>query len=110
MTNRPPMRDRSVVTSSVRASTKYCCSGSLLRLVKGSTTIDRRGAARGCEMEVVAAAVEVSAAGHRLQTPIAMIITAAAAAIAAETARRQCGAATGELDAGNSATAPGRNA
>ena len=45
-------RDRSVVTSSVIPSAKYCWSGSLLRLVKGSTTIDRRGATRGCEIAV----------------------------------------------------------
>ena len=38
------IRDRSVVRSSVIPSAKYCCSGSLLRLAKGSTTIDRRGA------------------------------------------------------------------
>src|ERR1700736_3417131 len=37
------MRDRSVVRSSVIPSAKYCCSGSLLRLAKGSTTIDRLG-------------------------------------------------------------------
>jgi hypothetical protein len=35
---------RSVVTSSVIPSAKYCWSGSLLRLTNGSTTIDRRGA------------------------------------------------------------------
>src|SRR5215469_15984722 len=38
------IRDRSVVRFSVTPSAKYCWSGSLLRLVKGSTTIDRRGA------------------------------------------------------------------
>jgi hypothetical protein len=37
------MRERSVVKSSVIASTKYSCSGSLDILAKGSTTIDRRG-------------------------------------------------------------------
>src|SRR5215472_12027819 len=42
-----PSRDRSVVRSSVILSAKYCCSGSLLRLLKGSTTIDRRGATGG---------------------------------------------------------------
>jgi len=41
------IRDRSVVRSSVTPSAKYCCSGSLLRLVNGSTTIERRGATRG---------------------------------------------------------------
>src|SRR5262245_58696380 len=38
------MRDKSVVRSSVIPSAKYCCSGSLLRFAKGSTTIDNRGA------------------------------------------------------------------
>src|SRR5215831_7630217 len=56
MTNMPAIRDRSVVRSSVISSAKYCWSGSLPRLVKGSTTIDRRGATRGWTMEVVAAA------------------------------------------------------
>src|SRR6202035_2947747 len=41
------IRDRSVVRSSVTPSAKYCCSGSLLRLAKGSTTIDKRGATAG---------------------------------------------------------------
>ena len=53
------IRDRSVVKSSVIPSAKYCWSGSLLRLVKGSTTIDKRGATRGCEInpaEVIAGA------------------------------------------------------
>ena len=50
------IRDRSVVRSPVIPSAKYCCSGSLLRLAKGSTTIDRRGAiggsaARGCRVD-----------------------------------------------------------
>ena len=49
------MRDKSVVTSSVMPSTKYCWSGSLLRLAKGSTTIDKRGAVRGCAIDVAAA-------------------------------------------------------
>jgi hypothetical protein len=33
----------SVVRSSVMPSTKYCCAGSLARLVNGSTIIDNRG-------------------------------------------------------------------
>src|ERR1700730_9203772 len=41
----PTIRDRSVVTSSVMPSTKYWWSGSLPRLAKGSTAIDRRGRA-----------------------------------------------------------------
>jgi len=43
MTKLPPIRDRSVVRSSVIPSARYSWSGSLLRLVKGSTTIDRGG-------------------------------------------------------------------
>src|SRR6266436_1945018 len=53
------MRDRSVVKSSVIPSAKYCWSGSLLRLVNGSTTIDRRGATAGCAIEVAAGAVGI---------------------------------------------------
>src|SRR6516165_6163688 len=49
MTSIPGSRDRSVVTSSVIPSAKYCCSRSSLRFVKGRTTIDRRGAATGGE-------------------------------------------------------------
>jgi hypothetical protein len=45
--------DRSVVRSSVIPSAKYCCSGSLLKLVNGNTMIDRRGKATGGELEVV---------------------------------------------------------
>src|SRR5258706_15994905 len=41
------IRERSVVRSSVTPSAKYCCSGSLLRLANGSTTIDKRGATAG---------------------------------------------------------------
>src|SRR5260370_41229124 len=43
--------ERSVVRSSVIPSAKYCCSRSSLRFVKGRTTIDRRGAAMGGEIE-----------------------------------------------------------
>ena len=50
------IRDRSVVRSSVIPSAKYCCSGSLLRLAKGSTTIDRRGATMAARSERTAAA------------------------------------------------------
>src|SRR6476619_6670867 len=53
ITNMPAIRDRSVVKSSVMPSAKYCCSGSLLRLAKGRTTMDRRGAATNGEREVV---------------------------------------------------------
>jgi hypothetical protein len=59
ITNMSASRDRSVVRSSVIASAKYCWSGSLLRLANGNTTIDRRGATRGCEIEVAAGAVAI---------------------------------------------------
>jgi len=51
ITNMSAIRDRSVVRSSVIPSAKYCWSRSSLRLVKGSTTIERRGAtaARGID-------------------------------------------------------------
>ena len=48
------IRDRSVVRSSVMPSAKYSCSGSLLRLLNGSTTIDRCGTTAGCEIDVEA--------------------------------------------------------
>jgi len=48
---RDQIRDRSLVRSSVMPSEKYCCSRSSLRLVKGRTTIDRRGATAGCEID-----------------------------------------------------------
>lgn len=44
ITKLPEIRVRSVVKSSVTASTKYSCSGSFDKLAKGRTTIDRRGA------------------------------------------------------------------
>ena len=47
ITRLPWIRAMSVVRSSVIASAKYSCSGSLLRLVNGSTTIDSRGAECG---------------------------------------------------------------
>jgi hypothetical protein len=50
ITNMSAIRDRSVVRSSVIPSAKYCCSGSLPRLVKGSTTIDRCGPTAGWEI------------------------------------------------------------
>jgi hypothetical protein len=53
ITNIFSSRERSIVRSSVIPSAKYCCSGSLLRLAKGRTTIDRRGAAMGGERELV---------------------------------------------------------
>src|SRR6266446_6569140 len=61
----PPIRDRSVVTSSVIPSAKYCCSGSLLRLANGNTTIDRRRATMGCAMDAaVGTAVTVCMGGE----------------------------------------------
>jgi hypothetical protein len=60
MTNVPTSRDRSVVRSSVIPSAKYYWSGSLLRLAKGRTTIDRRGATSGCEIEAAAGAVGIA--------------------------------------------------
>jgi hypothetical protein len=62
ITNMSASRDRSVVRSSVIPSAKYCWSGSLLRLAKGNTTIDRRGARRVCEIEVAAGAVAIGVA------------------------------------------------
>src|SRR5947199_299167 len=82
------IRDRSVVRSSVIPSAKYCCSGSLLRLAKGSTTMDRRGATRGCGMDVAIAATAVTGVGegeglvghnHQAMTAMASIAAAAVA-------------------------------
>src|SRR6516225_71770 len=109
-----PIRDRSVVTSSVIPSAKYCWSGSLLRLANGRTTIDRRGAARGCAMVVVVATAGVGedfAVGQTHHAPPAAIRTAATAAAAI--ARRLAGrrvAANGTPVAGSSAMASGRSA
>src|SRR5215510_6361616 len=47
ITKRPESLERSVMRSSVIPSLKYSCSGSLLILVKGSTTID------GCSGKVI---------------------------------------------------------
>jgi hypothetical protein len=58
ITNISETRDRSVVRFSVIPSAKYCWSGSLLRLAKGSTTIDRCGATSGAEI-ATAVGVEV---------------------------------------------------
>jgi hypothetical protein len=55
------IRDRSVVTFSVIPSAKYCWSGSLLRLANGNTTIDRRGATKGCAIDAAVAAVDIGA-------------------------------------------------
>src|SRR6516164_6972579 len=53
ITNIFEILDKSVVRSSVIPSAKYCCSRSSLRLVKGSTTIDRRGAVVGGALDGV---------------------------------------------------------
>src|SRR3984893_615375 len=56
----------SVVKSSVIASAKYSCSGSLLRLANGSTTIDSRGAERGGNVgRATGVAVSSCASGAR---------------------------------------------
>src|SRR6516162_3100689 len=91
-------RDRSVVRSSVIPSAKYCWSGSLLRLAKGSTTIDKRGATSGCAMEAVAATAATAeggvegdlVAGHNHQVTIAITSAVAIAApIGARIKRRR---------------------
>ena len=46
-------------------SAKYCCFRSSLRFVKGSTTIERRGAAPGGELEAVDDALAVGASAVR---------------------------------------------
>src|SRR5690348_2156919 len=108
------IRERSVVRSSVTPSAKYCCSGSLLRLAKGSTTIDKRGATAGSVTDkavwALSEAVPTAAggvgkdlvAGQNHQAMTAMTSgTAAAAAIAAGAIRRR-DAGAGTLAAGNS--------
>src|SRR5215469_15684733 len=62
------MRERSLVRSSVIPSTKYSCSGSFERFVKGRTTIDRRGAEAlaipvAAELDGVAAGTWTAAVG-----------------------------------------------
>src|ERR1051325_7016983 len=63
------MRDRSVVRSSVIASTKYSCSGSFDRLANGSTTIERRGADFGAFAEETAPGAFGDRRGHTHQAP-----------------------------------------
>src|SRR6516225_2595082 len=103
------IRDRSVVRSSVIPSAKYCCSGSLLRLANGSTTIDRRGATKGCGIGVAVAALTAGAvevvvgAGQTHQVITAMASTVATvAAIGGTMLRRRRGAKFGTLAAGRS--------
>src|SRR6516164_5161083 len=108
------IRDRSVVKSSAIPSAKYCWSGSLLRLPKGSTTIDMCGAARGCATDVAAATPGVEAgfaAGHSHHAPTATTSTAAAiVAIATRAALRRRDAGIGAEAVDRSATALGRKA
>src|SRR5882724_3845025 len=98
------IRDRSVVRSSVIPSAKYCWPGSLLRLTKGNTTIDRRGATRGSEIDA-ATAISGAAAGfvvgqsHHALAPRTRTVPAAAA-IAMLATRRRRGATIGMLDTG----------
>src|SRR5271166_4054431 len=103
------IRDRSVVRSSVIPSTKYCWSGSLLRLAKGSTTIDIRGATSGCAIDVAAAMAGVGGGfvadnSHHAQAARTSAVPAAVA-IATRVMARRCGGKIGVLDAGESATA-----
>src|ERR1700738_1674150 len=117
------IRDRSVVRSSVIPSAKYCCSGSLLRLAKGSTTIDRRGATAGSITDGTVWALseavpttpggvgEDLVAGQNHQAMTAMTSAAAAVAdVATGTIRRRCDAGAGALAAGKAATALGGHA
>src|SRR6516165_9283432 len=98
MTNMSGMRDRSVVRSSVIPSAKYCWSGSLLRLVKGSTTIERRGATRGAPIEVVAVAaltpgavaVVLGASQTHQAIPAMATTVATVAAIGGKVLRLRC--------------------
>src|SRR5215469_2694901 len=103
-------RDRSVVKSSVMPSAKYCCLGSSLRLVNGSTAIDRRGATRGRGLGVAAAtavadrveAVLIAGQPHRAPTAMTSPTEATPATTAIAPLRRR-GEAIGARDAGRSA-------
>src|SRR4051794_20258478 len=64
-------------------SAKYCCSGSLLRLAKGNTTIDRRGADEDTAVGAVGVADNGAFGdGHSHHNPPATISTLATAAAA----------------------------
>src|ERR1700757_84941 len=106
-------RDRSVVTSSVIPSAKYCWSGSLLRLANGNTTIDRRGATSSGESGVAAATAgggEDFVTGQSHHAPAAATSSAATTALNAMcVVLRRRGAAIGTIDAGKSAIASGRS-
>src|SRR5215471_20641138 len=102
MTKLSSMRDRSVVRSSVMPSARYSCEASSLRLAKGSTTIDRRGAVMAL-LAGPAAALDPSTAGGtergagRYQSAAAPTAISTAAADASTNARRrdECAGATG---------------
>src|SRR5215472_19144368 len=105
-------RDRSVVKSSVMPSARYCWSGSLLRLAKGSTTIDRRGAARGCAIDVAAAiagGVAGFVGGQYHHAPPAMS-SAAMTATDATRAMLRRRIVIGKVVAGTAVTGLGRHA
>src|SRR5215472_10103518 len=108
-----------VVRSSVTASAKYCCSGSLLRFANGSTTIDKRGATAGCGIDVATGALATGEVGedlgagqtHQAMTAVmAMTSAATDAAIARMAPRRRGGASRRTPDADKSAMASGRSA
>src|ERR1700730_6348510 len=102
MTNMWVIRDSAVVTSSVIPSAKYCWSVSLLRLPKGSTTIDMRGATScGADAATGAPAVGDRGAGHTHQaTPAITSAAAAAAKIITGWTRLRRGATRDTLAAG----------
>src|SRR5215472_11741886 len=112
MTKLPEIRERSVVRSSLMPSAKYSWSGSLLRFVNGSTTIDSRGATSGCATEATAAeGVDVAfGAGQTHHTMTAMTRAAAmtAAATRGKMLRRRRGTAIGASAIGSSAPVSGR--
>src|SRR6516162_11682723 len=114
ITNISGIRDRSVVKSSVIPSAKYCWSGSLLRLAKGNTTIDRRGATMGCDIDVaeaISGAEDGFVIGQNHHTPTPSTSAAATnAEMGMPKARWRCGIAVGMLDASRSAIASGRSA
>ena len=79
MTNSERERDSSVMMSSVMPSEKYCCSGSPLMLVKGSTAIDglsgRDGAGRdGCGRYTVSNPEHAHRIGDVLELDVAHVL------------------------------------
>src|ERR1051325_10976541 len=110
------MRDKSVVKFSVIPSAKYCCSGSLLRLPNGRTTIDRRGAAFASEAgefwALVTAGAWASTAGefafghvHHTAAPIPTTPTRlAATTVSGGVWRRSTSGCAGVATSGRDAT------